>query len=107
MLFRSANDPENPHINYGRNPIHGVYELERLMKYVRSRLADVKGHVLIIQGSADPVVNPVSGMDIFSRLGAADKQLIQISADHHGILRGKEASEVMDKVLIFLKRVMA
>lgn len=102
-----ANDPENPHINYGRNPIHGVYELERLMKYVRSRLADVKGHVLIIQGSADPVVNPVSGMDIFSRLGAADKQLIQISADHHGILRGKEASEVMDKVLIFLKRVMA
>jgi esterase/lipase len=101
-----SNAPENPHINYGRNPVHGVYELERLMKYVRSRLADIKGHVLIIQGSADPVVNPLSGMDIFSRLGAVDKQLVQISADHHGILRGKEASEVKEKVLMFLKSVM-
>ncbi len=100
------NDPENPHINYSRNPVHGVYELERLMKYVKTRLADVKGHVLIIQGSADPVVNPVSGMDIFTRLGAADKQLVQISADHHGILRGKEAGEVKEKVLTFLKSVM-
>jgi esterase/lipase len=100
------NAPENPHINYSRNPVRGVYELDRLMKYVRSRLADVKGHVLIIQGSADPVVNPASGMDTFSRLGAANKQLVQISADHHGILRGKEADEVKEKVLAFLKSVL-
>ncbi len=101
-----ANAPENPHINYSRNPVRGVYELDRLMKCVKSRLGDVKGHVLIIQGSADPVVNPVSGMDIFSRLGASDKQLVQIAADHHGILRGKEADEVKAKVLTFLKSVL-
>ncbi len=100
-----VNDPENPHINYSRNPVRGVYELERLMKYVRTRLPDVQGPVLVIQGSDDPVVNPVSGTDIFSRLGSANKQLVQISADHHGILRGKASDEVKEKVLIFLKSV--
>ncbi|MFO7569874.1 MAG: alpha/beta hydrolase [Smithellaceae bacterium] len=101
-----ANDPENPHINYARNPVHGVYELERLMKHVKSRLPDVKGQVLVIQGSADPVVNPVSGEDIYSRLGSPNKQLVQISADHHGILRGAESDEVKERVLAFLKNVM-
>lgn len=101
-----SNSPENPQINYRRNPIRGVYELDRLMKYVRTRLADVRDPVLVIQGSDDPVVNPVSGMEIFSRLGTANKQLVQISADHHGILRGKEADGVKEKVLVFLKSVM-
>jgi esterase/lipase len=100
------NEPENPHINYSRNPVRGVYELERLMKYVKSRLGDVKSPVLVIQGSDDPVVHPISGTDIYSRLGAADKQLVQITADHHGILRGKASDEVKEKVLMFLKRVM-
>ncbi len=100
-----VNQPENPHINYGRNPVRGVYELERLMKHVKSRLPDVKCPVLVIQGSADPVVNPVSGAEIFSRLGTADKQLVPISADHHGILRGDASEEVKEKVLLFLKRV--
>ena len=100
-----VNEPENPHINYSRNPVRGVYELERLMTHVKSRLPDVKCPVLVIQGSADPVVNPVSGADIFSRLGTANKQLVQISADHHGILRGKASDEVKEKVLLFLKSV--
>jgi len=99
------NEPENPHINYSRNPVRGVYELDRLMKYVKSRLADIRGPVLVIQGSADPVVNPVSGTEIYARLGSTDKQLVQISADHHGILRGQASDEVKEKVLIFLKRV--
>lgn len=100
-----VNDPENPHINYSRNPVRGVYELERLMKYVKSRLPEVQAPVLVIQGSDDPVVNPVSGTELFSRLGSANKQLIRISADHHGILRGKASDEVKEKVLIFLKSV--
>lgn len=98
-----VNDPENPHINYSRNPVHGVYELEKLMKYVKRRLKDVKEPTLVIQGSADPVVNPVSGVEIFTGLGAANKHLLSINADHHGILRGREADEVKKNVLIFLK----
>ncbi|MRR14961.1 MAG: alpha/beta fold hydrolase [Deltaproteobacteria bacterium] len=100
-----ANAPENPEINYNRNPVRGVYELERLMKYVKTRLPDVTCPVLVIQGSDDPVVNPESGMDIYMPLRSADKKLIHISADHHGILRGSESDEVKEKVLLFLKRI--
>ena len=100
-----SNAPENPHINYSRNPVCGVHELERLMKYVLTRLGDVQCPVLVVQGSADPVVKPRSGMDIFSRLGAAGKQLVQVAADHHGILRGEASVQVRETVLRFLQKV--
>jgi esterase/lipase len=99
------NDPENPTINYSRNPVRGVYELEKLMKIVKSRLADIKEPTLVMQGSDDPVVNPVSGLEIFSKLGSEKKELVHISADHHGILRGKESDQVKTKVLEFLKEI--
>lgn len=101
-----ANVPENPDINYSRNPIRGVYELEQLMKYVTTRLPDVTCPVLVIQGSDDPVVNPESGMDIFKALGSVDKQLVPIWADHQGILCGSESDAVKEKVLEFLKRIL-
>ena len=101
------NDPENPHINYFRNPVSGVSELEKLMKRVEERLGYVKEPVLIIQGSDDPIVNPESGREIFEKLGTEKKQLVQVYAKHHGILRGKEADEVMTMVLKFLKNLFS
>ncbi|MGA2526807.1 MAG: alpha/beta fold hydrolase [Smithellaceae bacterium] len=100
-----ANDPENPHINYLRNPVSGVNELEKLMNLVEERLKYIKDPTLVIQGSEDPVVNPVSGREILKKLGAPKKELIRIDAKHHGILRGKEAGQVNAKVLEFLRSV--
>ncbi len=100
-----ANDPENPHINYLRNPVSGVNELEKLMNLVEERLKYIKDPTLVIQGSEDPVVNPVSGREILKKLGTPKKELIRIDAKHHGILRGKEAPQVNAKVLEFLKNI--
>ena len=100
-----ANDPENPHINYLRNPVNGVNELEKLMNLVEDRLKYIKDPTLVIQGSEDPVVNPVSGREILKKLGTPKKELIRIDAKHHGILRGKEADQVNAKVLEFLRSV--
>jgi esterase/lipase len=97
------NNPENPQINYLRNPVHGIYELEKLMKLVMERLGSVVDPVLVIQGSDDPVVNPVSGSEIYDKLCSKKKKLVQIEADRHGILRGKEADAVKENVLTFLK----
>lgn len=99
------NVPENPDINYTRNPVSGSNELEKLMKQVGDQLKNVKGPALIIQGSDDPVVNPVSGLEIFEKLGTKDKQLLRIYAKHHGILRGEGADEVNAMVLMFLEKV--
>ncbi|MGA2782690.1 MAG: alpha/beta fold hydrolase [Smithella sp.] len=99
------NVPENPEINYLRNPVSGGNELEKLMKQVENQLKNVKGPVLIIQGSDDPVVNAASGQEIFEKLGTKDKQILQIYANHHGILRGGEAGKVNAMVLMFLEKL--
>jgi esterase/lipase/1-acyl-sn-glycerol-3-phosphate acyltransferase len=98
------NVPENPEINYLRNPVSGGNELEKLMKQVENQLKNVMGPVLIIQGSDDPVVNSVSALGIFEKLGTKDKQLLRIYANHHGILRGGEADKVNAMVLMFLEK---
>jgi esterase/lipase len=77
------------------------------MKKVEERLKFVVDPALIMQGSEDPVVNPVSGLEIFDRLGTEQKQLIRIFARHHGIIRGKESGEVNAKVLEFLRKVFS
>jgi esterase/lipase len=100
-----TNDPENPHINYLRNPVSRINELEKLMNLVEERLKYIKDPTLVIQGSEDPVVNPVSGREILEKLGTPKKELIRIDANHHGILRGKEAQQVNAKVLEFLKSI--
>ena len=99
------NTPENPEINYVRNPVSGSNELEKLMKQVEDQLRDVKCPALIVQGSDDPVVNPVSGLGIFEKLGTKDKQLLRIYAKHHGILRGEGADKLNAMVLMFLEKV--
>jgi esterase/lipase len=102
-----TNTPENTHINYFRNPVSGVSELGKLMNVVEDRLKFVKDPALIMQGSDDPVVNPVSGLEIFARLGTEQKQLVRIFAKHHGIIRGKESDEVNAKALEFLRKVFS
>ncbi len=102
-----SNTPENPNINYFRNPVSGVNELEKLMKEVESRLGLIRDPVLVLQGSNDPIVNPSSGRDIYENLRTAKKEFFSVTADHHGILRGKEAEQVNSMVLKFLKDVFA
>ncbi|MGA9108715.1 MAG: alpha/beta fold hydrolase [Smithella sp.] len=99
------NDPEYPQINYLRNPVSGGYELDKLMRFVENRLGKVTDPTLIIHASGDPVVDPVSGEEIFEKLGTEEKQLIRVYANHHGILRGKEADEVNAAVLTFLNKL--
>ncbi|MBN1364149.1 MAG: alpha/beta fold hydrolase [Syntrophaceae bacterium] len=99
------NEPENPQINYVRNPVRGGYELEKLMKLVENHLKDVADPTLIIQASNDPVVDPVSGQKIYDSIGTKEKQLFMVKANHHGILRGQGADEVNAKVLEFLSEI--
>ena len=54
-------NPENPQINYSRNYIKGVYELEKLMSLCDDNLHKILCPTLVIQSKNDPVVNPISG----------------------------------------------
>lgn len=88
------NRPENSDINYFRNPISGVRELERLMSYLEPKLVDITAPALVIQSSEDPVVNPQGSEYIFKRLASEEKQYVVFNFPRHGILLGEGAERV-------------
>ena len=97
------NNPENPMINYTRNPISGVRELERLMGAVAQRLPQIESPALIIQGQGDPVVNPNGSKKVFERLGSTDKTYVLVNFDRHGILLGDGSRRVHQTILNFIQ----
>ena len=88
------NHPENPHINYLRNPISGVRELERLMDHLEPRLARISVPALVVQSQEDPVVNPKGSERIFGLIGCSDKQYLVFNFKRHGILLGEGSERV-------------
>ena len=97
------NQPENPHINYFRNPVSGVLELERLMKAVEDKLPDIGIPALVIQSLEDPVVKPSGSRRAFIRIGSEDKSYILFNFDRHGILLGKDSEKVHKTIRNFIE----
>ena len=89
-----TNAPENPHINYRRNPIAGVRELERLMDRVEERLKHVQVPAVVVQSVGDPVVDPRGSRRVFDLIGSEDKKYMLFNFDRHGILLGEGAAKV-------------
>ncbi|UCD77206.1 MAG: alpha/beta fold hydrolase [Desulfobacterales bacterium] len=96
------NKPENPHINYLRNPISGVRELERLMDDLEPKLPGLQLPALVVQSRGDPVVDPKGSRKIFELLGSADKEYVLFNFDRHGILLGNGAERVYKTIAEFL-----
>jgi esterase/lipase/1-acyl-sn-glycerol-3-phosphate acyltransferase len=100
------NQPENPHINYFRNPVSGVLELERLMDAVDDKLSDIRIPALVVQSLGDPVVRPSGSRRAFKRIGSEDKSYILFNFDRHGILLGKDAGKVYKAIGDFIEHVL-
>jgi esterase/lipase len=101
-----VNSPENPEINYLRNPISGVRELERLMDYLEPRLAAVTIASLVIQSQEDPVVNPKGSERIFKLLGSPNKEYLVLNFKRHGILNGEGALRVHAVIGDFIRHLL-
>jgi esterase/lipase/1-acyl-sn-glycerol-3-phosphate acyltransferase len=99
------NKPENPHINYLRNPISGVREIERLMNDLEPKLPNLKMPTLIVQSRRDPVVDPKGSRKIFELIGTSEKEYILFNFDRHGILLGDGAERVYNAIGEFVKQL--
>jgi esterase/lipase len=99
------NKPENPQINYLRNPISGVREIERLMDDLEPKLADLNMPSLIVQSRRDPVVDPKGSRKIFELIGTDDKEYRLFNFDRHGILLGDGSERVHKAIGEFVKRL--
>ncbi len=97
------NEPENPDINYRRNPISGLIELMELMDRVSGCLKDFRLPVLVIQGSDDPLVDPEGSEDLYQKLGSKDKEFAVFPADRHVIIRGEGSERIYARILSFIQ----
>lgn len=97
------NRPENPHINYMRNPLSGVRELVDFMEMLVPKLTQITAPTLIIQSWRDPVVNPEGTGKIFKLLGSPEKSYLLVNIDRHGILLGEGSHHVYQAIHNFIR----
>lgn len=100
------NHPENPGINYFRNPISGVHQLERLMEDLNEKLPLIKLPALVIQSKGDPVVDPLGSKELFEKIGTRDKEYRIFDFNRHGILLGDGSQTVHSTIGRFCKQVL-
>lgn len=98
------NHPENPHINYIRNPIAGIHQLEKLMEYLEPRLKIITKPILVVQSRKDPVVNPKGTLKLFNRLGSDIKEYYIFDYDRHGILTGAGVKRIYKTIEMFIRQ---
>lgn len=97
-----ANNSENPHINYLRNPIAGIRQLEKFMQSLEPNLKDIMVPVLVVQSRKDPVVSPAGTQKLFQRIGSEKKEYFLFDFDCHGIMLGHGATRVYRAIVDFL-----
>ena len=96
---------ENPNINYSRNYIHGIRELQRLIGVCEDALPSIRIPSLILQGRNDPAVNPRSATLIFEALASPQKELKWMDFDRHVIVQGERRDEVFREIETFVESV--
>lgn len=92
------NNPENPHINYFKNPISGIRELERFMESIEPGIPSIKVPALVIQAHGDPVVNPKGSRKVYELLGSQNKSYVVLNINRHVIVSG-EGSHMVHKAV--------
>ena len=96
------NNPENPHINYVRNPIAGIRQLEKLMDQLEPKLKDITLPTLVVQSRKDKVVSPKGTLKLFNNLGSQFKEYYLFDYDRHGILIGDKAIRIYKAIENFI-----
>ncbi|MDP2647226.1 MAG: alpha/beta fold hydrolase [Desulfobacterales bacterium] len=99
------NHPENPEVNYLRNPVAGVHQLENLMESLAPKLPLIKIPALILQSTKDPVVAEKGSRALFNSLGSIDKKYLLFNLKRHGILQGKGAGRVHQAIGDFIEQL--
>lgn len=97
--------PENPEINYSRNYIKGVEELQKLMKICYENLHSINIPTLVIQAKHDPVVNPESGKILYEKITAKNKELFELNFSNHVIINSERKEEVFTLIGEFLQKL--
>lgn len=92
-------------VPYDRTPIVCVASLNRLIRYVKRRLADIHTPALIAQAGQDETVEPSSAKTIYHRLSSEHKQLIWYEQSSHIITLDHEKEQLFQDIEAFIRNV--
>ncbi|ACN15579.1 EstA [Desulforapulum autotrophicum HRM2] len=95
-------ETENPGIDYLRNPIAGIRQLEKFMEKLEPKIGHIKTPVLVVQSRKDPMVKPDETAKLFKKLGCVIKEFYLLDFDRHGILLGRGAHRVYRIIAEFM-----
>jgi esterase/lipase/1-acyl-sn-glycerol-3-phosphate acyltransferase len=98
------NHPENPHINYIRNPIAGIHQLGKLMEQLEPKLKNFEKPVLVVQSRKDPVVSTSGTQKLFEKIGSSVKEYYLFDYERHGIMTGSGVERVYQSIENFIKQ---
>ncbi len=80
-------------INYDRNPVAGLNQVDGLLDAARDRLGAMLHPALIVCASDDQVIAPEAGEKIYSRIASSSRELMVISSNSHNIIYDEQSAE--------------
>lgn len=98
--------PGNPNWQgYNVNPLRAIWQLTRLQKETRPRLANIRQPVLVVQGRKDTTIDPASAEIIYYNIGSRVKELHWLEKSGHCVLLESEQEEAARLALRFMERI--
>ncbi len=97
------NHSENPDINYSRNYIRGMEQLESLMDICEDNLEKITCPVLIVQSKEDPVIDNKEAKISLEKIKSNVKEFQEIDSLKHVIIRGQGSDKVFEVIRKFVE----
>ncbi len=99
MIFKCS---DKAVMGYSKAPLVSIYNLLRLIRYIKHNIYAIKKPVLIIQSYGDRVVNPASAGFIYNNIGSEDKSIVYLHKSGHVITCDCEKEIVFDEIYKFI-----
>ena len=95
---------DDPFTYKGKTPARLAAELLSAMENLQSKAAEIKLPLLIIQGSADRLVNPAGAQFLYDTVSSADKTLKMYEGLYHEVLNEPEKEQGLGDIESWLEQ---
>jgi esterase/lipase/1-acyl-sn-glycerol-3-phosphate acyltransferase len=99
------NHPENPDINYSRNYVNGMEQLELLMNYCEKNLENITCPTLIIQSKEDPIIDNKEAKISLEKINSNIREFQEIDSLKHVIIKGEGSIRVLEFIKDFIGKI--
>lgn len=89
---------------YNERPMAAAHELLKIIHHTRKLLPGVTCPVLIVQSTADEIIDPGCSQLIYNRIGSAEKEMLTLHRSGHCLTIDGEWETVAEKTFEFIQK---